>query len=53
MKWRNVIIKYCEQIEVEGGKLEFIVYKRQDKRKPIIRVYPNCEINCEEEKIIE
>ena len=53
MRWRTIIFKYCERIEQEGGKVEFIVYKRQNKRKPIIRVYPECEINCDEETIIE
>ena len=53
MRWREVIVKYCEKIERDGGKVEFIVYRRQNKRKPIIRVYPDCEINCDEEMLTE
>lgn len=52
MRWREVIIKLCEDIEQKGGRLEFIVYKRQAARKPIIKVFIDNEINCEEEKII-
>lgn len=53
IKWKDTLIKSAEEIILKGGRLEFIVYKRDRKRKLLIHFYPDCEINCEEIEIID
>ena len=51
--WRNALLEAGEEIMIKGGRLEFIVYKRDNRRKPVILKYPQNEINCKEEILTE
>ena len=54
LKWHEEIIKAAKEVMIRGGRLEFIVYKRQgNKRKPVILKYIDNEINCDEEEIVD
>ena len=54
VKWSEALLKTAEEVMIKGGKLEFIVYKREpNKRKPIIHKYIDNEITCDEEILTE
>ncbi len=53
VRWRDALWKSAEQVMRKGGKVEFIVYKRDNKRKPVVHCYPDNEISCEEETFVD
>ena len=53
VSWRDVLIKQAENIMTKGGKLEFIVLVRDRKRFPIIHTYPDNQIICKTETLID
>ena len=53
VNWKDALWKSANEIMRKGGKLELIVYKRDMKRKPVIHLYPDSEISCDEETLID
>ena len=47
-KWEKELLEEAQKIMVLGGKLELVVYKRDNKRKPVIHIYPDNERNLDE-----
>ena len=52
-EWERELLKSAKEILIKGGKLEFIVYKRDNKRKPVIHTYPENERSLKEIEIID
>ena len=46
--WEGILLKKAKEVLITGGRVEFIVYKRDDKRKPVIRCFPDNEISFRE-----
>ena len=54
IKWREELLKRAEEILIKGGKLEFIVYKRENnKRRLFLHLYPENKIELSEVEIID
>ena len=53
VNWRNVLWKAAEEVMKRGGRVEFIVYKRDNKRKPIIHIYPDNERSLQEIELVD
>ena len=54
LNWKDALWKSADEIMRKGGKLEFIVYKREHgKRLPIVHLYPDNKIECNEETLID
>ena len=53
VKWQDALWKAAEEIMRKGGRVEFIVYKREEKRRPVVRRFPDNEVCCEEEILVD
>lgn len=53
MRWQDALWKSAKEILLKGGKLEFIVYKRDNKRVVVVHKYIENSIECEEETLID
>lgn len=54
IRWQEAILQAAEDVMVSGGKLEFIVLKREkNKRVPIINKFLDNQIICKEVVLID
>ena len=52
-EWQEILLKEAEKVIISGGKLEFIVYKRDNKRKPLIHIYLDNERSLKEIELVD
>ena len=53
VRWKDVLWKAAEEVMKQGGRVEFVVYKRDNKRIPLVRSFPDNEIRCNEEVFVD
>ncbi len=53
MKWESTLLQKAQEIMIQGGELRFIVIKRDKDRIPIIHYYPEHQIVCDKEVLID
>lgn len=57
MKWEEELIKQCYEVMPQGGEVRIQFSRRKQNNKsvvvPIIRVYPDNQLICEEVSLID
>ena len=53
VRWEEALLHAAHQVLIRGGLVQFEVSKRENKRIPVVKCYPEDRVVCKEVEITD